>query len=128
MHRRHRPHHHHHHAAAGLHIHYPVHLLITLGALVVVVLVVRLVIGNPRSARYRVKILRWRIRLLFYPAAMGISFFSLGEAIPLLGTPGVDHMLLGWDRALLGETPAIAWEPSVEPLSATTTSPRTPAS
>src|SRR5450432_4024422 len=67
MHRHHHPHHHHHHAAAGLHIHYPVHLLIALGVLVVLALVIRLVIGNPRSARYRVRILRWRIRLYLRP-------------------------------------------------------------
>jgi membrane-associated phospholipid phosphatase len=59
--------------------------------------------------------LRWRARLLFYPAAMGISFFAMGAAVPLLGNPGVDRMLLRWDRALLGETPAVAWEPWLRP-------------
>lgn len=51
--------------------------------------------------------LRWRLRLLYYPSAMGASFFALGEAVPALGSPLVDGMLLGWDRALFGETPAV---------------------
>jgi membrane-associated phospholipid phosphatase len=59
--------------------------------------------------------LRWRLRLLFYPAAMGISFYALGEAVPLLGIPKVDGLLLHWDRALLGETPALTWEPWLRP-------------
>ena len=59
--------------------------------------------------------LRWRIRLLFYPSAMGITFYSMGIAVPLLGHPKVDEMLLGWDRALLGETPAVAWEKYLYP-------------
>jgi membrane-associated phospholipid phosphatase len=59
--------------------------------------------------------LRWRIRLLFYPAAMGLSFYAMGLAIPLLGIPPVDGLLIQWDRALVGETPAIAWEPWLRP-------------
>jgi hypothetical protein len=58
---------------------------------------------------------RWRVRLLFYPAAMGISFYAMGLAVPLLGNPMMDGLLLDWDRALLGETPAIAWEPWLRP-------------
>lgn len=58
---------------------------------------------------------RWRVRLLFYPAAMGISFYALGAAVPLLGQAKVDGLLLGWDRALLGETPSVAWEPWLRP-------------
>jgi membrane-associated phospholipid phosphatase len=53
---------------------------------------------------------RWRVRLLYYPAAMGVSFFAMGVAVPLLGYPKVDWLLLQWDRALVGETPAVAWE------------------
>jgi membrane-associated phospholipid phosphatase len=52
----------------------------------------------------------WRVRLLFYPASMGIAFYAMGVAVPLLGNGKVDTLLLGWDRALLGETPAVAWE------------------
>lgn len=59
--------------------------------------------------------LRWRVRLLFYPAAMGISFYAMGAAVPLLGHPKVDRMLLGWDRALLGATPAVAWQSWLHP-------------
>jgi hypothetical protein len=58
---------------------------------------------------------RWRVRLLFYPASMGISFYAMGVAVPLLGNPKVDRLLLGWDRALVGETPAVAWESWLHP-------------
>ncbi|HZP07776.1 phosphatase PAP2 family protein [Methyloceanibacter sp.] len=53
---------------------------------------------------------RWRVRLLLYPAIMGISFYAMGTAVPLLGNDKVDGLLLGWDRALVGETPALAWQ------------------
>ena len=59
--------------------------------------------------------LRWRIRLLFYPSAMGVTFFAMGQAVPLLGIPGSDAVLLEWDRRLLGATPAVAWEPYLRP-------------
>lgn len=58
---------------------------------------------------------RWRVRLLFYPAAMGVTFYALGRAAPLLGHPAMDGLLLRWDRALAGETPAAAWEPWLRP-------------
>ena len=58
---------------------------------------------------------RWRVRLLFYPAAMGISFYAMGAAVPLLGNPKVDWLLLEWDRALVGQTPAVAWEMWLRP-------------
>jgi hypothetical protein len=58
---------------------------------------------------------RWRTRLLFYPAAMGISFYALGAAVPLLGNPKVDWLLLRWDRALIGETPSVAWSSWLNP-------------
>jgi membrane-associated phospholipid phosphatase len=58
---------------------------------------------------------RWRVRLLYYPAAMGVSFYAMEYAVPLLGIPQVDAVLLAWDRALLGETPAVAWEKHLHP-------------
>jgi len=58
---------------------------------------------------------RWRIRLLYYPMAMGVTFYALGMAVPLLGNPKVDWLLLQWDRALIGETPAVAWESWLRP-------------
>jgi membrane-associated phospholipid phosphatase len=58
---------------------------------------------------------RWRVRLLYYPAAMGISFYAMEHALPLLGASKVDAMLLDWDRALLGETPAVSWESWLQP-------------
>src|SRR6201999_3461296 len=38
---------------------------------------------------------------------MGASFYALGAGIPLLGNTTADKLLLGWDRDLLGETPAV---------------------
>jgi len=58
---------------------------------------------------------RWRVRLLFYPAAMGVVFYVMTGAVPLPGNSGVDGLLLEWDRALFGETPAVAWEPWLIP-------------
>ena len=79
-----------------------------LGCLAGSVFVIRRAASNPTP-------LRWRVRLLFYPAAMGICFYAMEHAVPLLGIPKVDEMLLAWDRALLGETPAVAWEKYLYP-------------
>ena len=54
------------HAAEWL-IHHRTQLLIALGVLLIIAIAVRLVIGNPRAARHRVRILRWRIRLYLRP-------------------------------------------------------------
>ena len=51
----------------GLSMHHQIELLIALGALITLALVIRVVIGNPAAARYRVKALRWRIRLYLRP-------------------------------------------------------------
>lgn len=59
-------------------------------------------------ARRRPTRFRWYIRLLYYPAVMGISFYAMEPAVPLLG-PKQDALLLAWDRKLLGETPAVSW-------------------
>lgn len=45
---------------------------------------------------------RWRLRLLFYPALMGLSFATMASAIPLLGVPSADPLLLRWDAQLFG--------------------------
>ena len=58
---------------------------------------------------------RWRARLLFYYVAMGVCFFSMAKAVPLLGTPRADALLLQWDRDLLGETPAVTLESWLHP-------------
>jgi len=55
-----------HHAAEWL-AHHQAPLLVALGVLLLLVLAVRLVMGNPGAARYRVRILRWRIRLYLRP-------------------------------------------------------------
>jgi membrane-associated phospholipid phosphatase len=51
---------------------------------------------------------RWRIRLLWYPCAMGLSFYTLAPVVHLLGTPMADARLAAWDHALLGFEPAQA--------------------
>lgn len=51
---------------------------------------------------------RWRIRLLWYPAAMGLTFYTLAPAVHLLGIPMADVRLAVWDHALLGFEPAQA--------------------
>jgi type IV secretion system protein VirD4 len=50
-----------------MHPHHLTLLLIALAVLLLVALVVRLVIGNPGSARHRVRLLRWRIRFYLRP-------------------------------------------------------------
>ncbi|MDB6091186.1 MAG: phosphoesterase PA-phosphatase [Gammaproteobacteria bacterium] len=41
---------------------------------------------------------------------MGVSFYAMRAGVPLLDNPRVDDLLEQWDRDLLGETPAVAWE------------------
>jgi membrane-associated phospholipid phosphatase len=53
---------------------------------------------------------RWRVRLSFYFVAMGVCFYAMRAGVPLLGNTRVDDLLQQWDRDLLGETPAVAWE------------------
>lgn len=61
---------------------------------------------------------RWRVRLLVYPVVMGVAFCAMGTAVPLLGHPKVDLLLLSWDRALLGGTPAVMWQKFLTPWTA----------
>ena len=79
-----------------------------LGCLAGSVIVIRWAAQNPTPWR-------WRIRLLYYPSAMGITFYTMGTAVPLLGSHKYDALLLSWDRALIGETPAVAWEKYLTP-------------
>lgn len=53
---------------------------------------------------------RWRLRLLYYPVVMGVTFYTLGGALPALGLAKVDVPLLNLDRAILGETPAVSYQ------------------
>jgi membrane-associated phospholipid phosphatase len=53
---------------------------------------------------------RWRVRLASYFVVMGAAFYAMRAAVPLLGNPRLDGLLLQWDRYVLGETPAVAWE------------------
>ncbi|MES2490034.1 MAG: phosphatase PAP2 family protein [Pseudomonadota bacterium] len=50
----------------------------------------------------------WRIRLLWYPSVMGLSFYTLATAVPLLGVSSADALLAQLDHSLLGFTPAVA--------------------
>ena len=59
---------------------------------------------------------RWRMRLLYYPVVMGLTFYALGGALPALGLTKVDVPLLNLDRALLGETPAVSYQAWSQPL------------
>jgi membrane-associated phospholipid phosphatase len=43
---------------------------------------------------------RYRLRLLFFPALMGISFYTLPRAVAVLNVPRADGLLAGWDRTL----------------------------
>jgi hypothetical protein len=45
---------------------------------------------------------RWRLRLLWYPSIMGLSFYVLPAAVSLLAIPNADRPLAEWDQALLG--------------------------
>jgi membrane-associated phospholipid phosphatase len=58
---------------------------------------------------------RWRVRLSSYFVLMGACFYTMRAAVPLLGTPRVDNLLLQWDRDLLGQTPAVAMETWLHP-------------
>ncbi len=59
--------------------------------------------------------LRWRMRLAFYPVAMNLLFQHMRVAIPQVRPERLDAALLAVDRWLLGETPALALEPWVRP-------------
>lgn len=51
----------------------------------------------------------WRLRLLWYPCVMGMSFYTLATAVPLLGVLSADALLAQLDHSLLGFTPAIVF-------------------
>ena len=46
--------------------------------------------------------LRWRIRLLWYPSVMGLSFYTIPAAVAALGVPSADSFLAPLDEDLLG--------------------------
>jgi hypothetical protein len=57
---------------------------------------------------------RWRVRLLLYPALMGLSFYMIPSVVAALGTPQADALLVKWDNAWLGQNLNLAiqgWEP-----------------
>ena len=60
--------------------------------------------------------LRWRIRLLYYPAVMGLAFYMLTPAMKILNLPKADALLNGWDTALFGMNLSVAWQGFSPPL------------
>jgi hypothetical protein len=59
---------------------------------------------------------RWRIRLLMYPALMGLSFYVLPSAIAQLGLARADELLAGWDHALLGSHASVSRQVWMSPV------------
>ena len=58
---------------------------------------------------------RWRVRLLLYPALMGLAFFLMPAVVTELGIPRADAMLVQWESALTGPNLNLAiqgWEPA----------------
>ena len=53
---------------------------------------------------------RWRVRLLYYPAMMGVTFYAMTATVTALGLPLVDAKLAAWDEALLGGQPGLWME------------------
>jgi membrane-associated phospholipid phosphatase len=58
---------------------------------------------------------RWRARLIFYPIAMNVLFQDMRSAIPAFHPDRMDALLLGIDRWLLPDTPAVLLQPLVQP-------------
>jgi hypothetical protein len=57
---------------------------------------------------------RWRVRLLLYPALMGLSFYMIPSVVAALGASPADALLVKWDSAWLGGNLNLAiqgWEP-----------------
>lgn len=61
------------------------------------------VVGSGRSPGP----IAWRVRLLWYPSVMGLSFYTLATAVPLLGVMPADALLTQLDHSMLGFTPAV---------------------
>lgn len=53
---------------------------------------------------------RWRVRLLYYPALLGVTFYAMTATVTALGLPLMDARLSAWDQALLGGQPALWME------------------
>lgn len=60
--------------------------------------------------------LRWRVRLLWYPSAMGLAFYALPPAIAALHRPNADALLAGLDQQWLGAPVAQRLAPLLSPL------------
>lgn len=60
--------------------------------------------------------LRWRAHLLFYAAAMNLSYFNFGNIADALRLPRRDAALQAIDAALVGGQPALALQAFVHPV------------
>jgi type IV secretion system protein VirD4 len=83
-----------------LHPHHLTGMLIGLTVVLLVAAVIRLVIGNPRGARHRVRVLRWRVRLYLRP---GPGYANIAE------------LAIRWSRLRAVMTgrrsrPSLSWE------------------
>jgi len=59
---------------------------------------------------------RWRVRLLFYPVLMGLTFYLMPAVVAALEVAHADALLVKWDSALLGQNINLAiqgWNPPV---------------
>jgi membrane-associated phospholipid phosphatase len=57
---------------------------------------------------------RWRLRLLLYPALMGLTFYLMPSVVTVLEVPRADAMLVKWDTVWLGSNLNLGiqgWEP-----------------
>lgn len=59
---------------------------------------------------------RWRIRLLWYPSVMGLSFYALPRAIAALGRPNADALLSSIDQRWLGASVAARLQVLASPI------------
>jgi len=89
-------------------LHHQAELISALAALLFVAATLRLVAGNPRSARHRVRILRWRIRLYLRPGPGYANILELALRWSRLRAVRIGRRsrpsLPGWERLLLPVT------------------------
>ena len=81
-----------------------VHALLFFAYALIGVLLIPWCASNPTARR-------WSARLVWYPAIMGLSFYSLNSAVNLLGVEDADPLLTQLDIAMLGAPAAHYFAP-----------------
>ena len=81
-----------------------------LGGAFVLLMLVGAVLAATRTLRWH-----WQLRLLWYPCAMGMSFYLLPLAIAVLQVPRADGLLAGYDASMLGAQGAALMLPLTSP-------------